>query len=160
MRTATVIAANIVVGLCFSGVVEADDVADVKAAEIAINAAQNAGNLAAMAKYFLPGRTVYPSFGAALEVGWTEESLAQRQAAFDAGRKIDYRIEKLEVRTYGNTAVSTLERIGTVKEVGGAPRNSHLRISGVWVKVDGQWKLAHRHESPFGIVESQQRNPQ
>ena len=96
-----------------------------------------------------PGRTIFGPGGGGLGVGWTEESLARRQAEFDAGRKIDYRIEKLEVRVYGGTAVSTFERIGTVKDVGGIPRDSHLRISGVWVKVDGQWKLAHRHESPF-----------
>lgn len=62
-------------------------------------------------------------------------------------RKIDYRIEKLDVRVYGDTAVSTFERIGTVKDLEGTTRDSHLRISGVWVRLDGQWKLAHRHES-------------
>lgn len=135
--------------LLLSGVVRADDIADVKAAEIAFNAAQNTGSIAGMARFFLSGRTIFGPGGGGLGVGWTEESLARRQAEFDAGRKVDYRIEKLEVRLYGDTAVSTFERVGTVKEVGKAPRESHLRITGVWVKVDGQWKLAHRHESPF-----------
>lgn len=122
-----------------------DDVADVAVAEIAFNA----GSISGMAKFFLPGRTVFGLRGRGLEVGWTEDGLARRQAEFDAGRKIDYRIEKLEVRMYHDTAVSTFERIGTVTEVGGIPRDSHVRITGVWVYVDGQWKLAHRHESPF-----------
>ena len=128
---------------------DVDDVANVEAAEIAFNAAQNAGSMAEMAEFFLPDRTIFPPGGGGLLVGWTEEGLARRQAEFDAGRTISYRIENLEVRMYGTTAVSTFERIGTVKEVGSEPRGSHLRISGVWVKVDGQWKLAHRHESPY-----------
>ena len=135
--------------LLLSGAVHADDLADVKAAEMAFNAAQNAGSIAGMAELFLPGRTIFGPGGGGLGVGWTEESLARRQAEFDAGRKIDYRIERLDVRMYGGTAVSTFERIGTVKKIGSAPQDSHLRITGVWVKVDGQWRLAHRHESPF-----------
>lgn len=129
--------------------VRGDDVADVKAAETAFNAAQNAGNIAGMAMHFLPGRTIFGPNGGGLGVGWTEESLARRQAEFDAGRTVDYRIERLDVRLYGDTAVSTFERVGTVAKVGGVPRASHLRITGVWVKVGGQWRLAHRHESPF-----------
>lgn len=139
----------VVFSLLFSGLVHADDIVDVKGAEIAFNAASNAGRIAELAKFFLPGRTIYGSRGGGLRLGETEENLARRQAAFDAGRKVDYRIEKLEVRVYGDTAVSTFERVGTIQEVGSAPRDSHLRITGVWVKVDGGWRLAHRHESPF-----------
>ena len=125
------------------------DVAEVMAAEAAFNAAQNAGSIEDMRKFFLPGRTIFGPHGGGLGVGWTEEGLARRQAEFDAGRRIDYRIHGMELRVYDSTAVTTFERIGTVQEVGGVPYNSHLRITGVWVKVDDQWKLAHRHESPF-----------
>jgi len=142
-------AATLLFATLLAGIVRADDVADVEAAEIAFNAAQNAGSIARMAEYFLEGRTIFAPFGGGLIVGWTEDSLAQRQAEFDAGREVDYRIENLEVRVFGATAVTAFERIGTVKEIGSAPVDSHLRISGVWVKVDGQWKLAHRHESPY-----------
>jgi hypothetical protein len=128
----------LVLTLFLSGAVHADDIADVKAAENAFNAAQNAGSIAGMAKFFLPGRTIFGPSGGGLGVGWTEDSLARRQAEFDAGRKIDYRIEKLDVRLHSGTAVSTFERVGTVKEIGSAPRDSHLRITGVWVKVDGR----------------------
>ena len=107
---------------------------------------------------FLPARLVgRPSAalisgstsGDALTVGWTEERLAKRQAEFDAGRKVDYRIDTLEIRVYGDTAVSTFERIGTIKEVEGTPQDSHMRITGVWIRTDGQSKLGHRHESKF-----------
>lgn len=130
-------------------VAQADDVSDVKAAEIAFNAAQNAGNIDAMFKLSLPDRTVFGPSGGRLVAGWTEESKKRRQAEFDAGRKIDYRIEELEVRVFGNTAVTTFYRIGTVKELNEAAKPSHLRISGVWVRQADGWKLAHRHESDF-----------
>jgi ketosteroid isomerase-like protein len=130
-------------------VAKADDVSDVKAAEIAFNAAQNTGNIDAMFRLSLPDRTVFGPGGGRIVAGWTEESKKRRQAEFDAGRKIDYRIEELEVRVFGNTAVTTFYRIGTVKELNEAVKPSHLRISGVWVRQADGWKLAHRHESDF-----------
>jgi ketosteroid isomerase-like protein len=125
----------------------ADDVSDVKAAEIAFNAAQNAGNIDAMFRLSLSDRTVFGPGGGRLVAGWTEESKKRRQADFDAGRKIDYRIEELEVRVFENTAVTTFYRTGTVKELNQASKPSHLRITGVWVRQPDGWKLAHRHES-------------
>ena len=127
----------------------ADDVSDVKAAEIAFNAAENAGNIDAMFRLSLPDRTVFGPGGGRLVAGWTEESKKRRQAEFDAGRRIDYRIEDLEVRIFGDVAVTTFYRIGTVKEVNEAPKPSQMRISGVWVRQADGWKLAHRHESNF-----------
>ena len=92
---------------CTYATVHADDVADVKAAEIAFNAAENAGNIEGMFTLCLPDRTVFGQQGGALFEGWTEEIKKRRQAAFDAGRKIDLRIEDLKVRIYGDTAVTT-----------------------------------------------------
>jgi ketosteroid isomerase-like protein len=132
-----------------STVAQADDVSDVKTAEIAFNAAQNAGNIDAMFRLSLPDRTVFGPSGGRLVAGWTEESRKRRQEEFDAGRKIDYRIEELEVRIFGDVAVTTFYRIGTVKELNEAAKPSHLRVSGVWVRQAYGWKLAHRHESNF-----------
>jgi len=134
---------------CTSASAKPDDIADVTAAEMAFNAAENAGDANGMFKYLMPDRTVFGSQGGRLVEGWTEESKKRRQADFDAGRKIDLRIEELKVRIYGDTAVTTFYRIGTMKEISGNPRQVHNRISGVWVRQNGEWKLAHRHESPF-----------
>jgi ketosteroid isomerase-like protein len=146
---AIALTAGTTVMLCLTAVARADEVADVKAAEIAFNAAQNAGNIDAMFRLSLPDRTVFGPSGGRLVAGWTEESRKRRQEEFDAGRKIDYRIEELEVRIFGDVAVTTFYRIGTVKELNEAAKPSHLRVSGVWVRQAYGWKLAHRHESNF-----------
>ena len=144
-----ILIATITATLCLFGapITRADDVSHVKAAEIAFNAAYSAGNIEAMFRLSLPDRTVFGSSGGRLVAGWTDGSKKRRQADFDAGRKIDYRIEELEVRIFGNTAVTTFYRIGTVKEVNQATKPSHLRITGVWVRQPDGWKLAHWHES-------------
>lgn len=134
---------------CVPATAQPDDVADVKAAEIAFNAAENAGNIEGMFELSLPDRSVFGPAGGDLVEGWTEKSKKRRQAEFDAGRKVDLRIEVLNVRIYGDTAITTFYRIGTVKDVGGTPKQVHFRISGVWIRQEGKWKLAHRHESPF-----------
>jgi len=150
MRLTAIAGATVLaVVACFTPLLRADDVADVKAAETAFNDAQNAGDTDGMFKYLLPDRTVYGSSGGPLVEGWTEASKKRRQTEFDAGRKIDLRIEDLKVRIYGDTAISTFYRIGTMKEAGGIVKQVHLRISGMWIRQKGEWKLAHRHESPF-----------
>ena|SRR5216683_78715 len=146
---AIALTAGMAVMLLLTAVAQADEVADVKAAEIAFNSAQNAGNIDAMFRLSLPDRTVFGPGGGRLVAGWTDESRKRRQAEFDAGRKIDYRIEELEVRIFGNIAVTTFYRIGTVKELNEAAKPSHLRVSGVWLRQADGWKLAHRHESNF-----------
>jgi ketosteroid isomerase-like protein len=149
MRSISIAVITVTLAMFAATFAQADDVSDVKAAEIAFNAADNAGNIEAIFRLSLPDRTVFGSRGGRLGVGWTEESKKRRQAEFDAGRKIDYRIEELEVRVFGDVAVTTFYRIGTVKEINEAAKPSHMRITGVWVRQADGWKLAHRHESNF-----------
>ena len=149
MRQFAVTLSVIAAVICLQPVVRADDAAEVKSAEVAFNDAQNAGSTDGMFKYMLPERTVFGTSGDRLAEGWTEESKRVRQAAFDAGRKIDLKIQDFEVTVYGDAAVTTFYRIGTIKEVDGKPEQKRYRISGVWVRRNGQWKLAHRHESPL-----------
>jgi|HubBroStandDraft_6_1064221.scaffolds.fasta_scaffold160988_2 ketosteroid isomerase-like protein len=147
MRSISIAVITATLCLFVTTIARADDVSEVKAAEIAFNAADNAGNIEALFRLSLPDRTVFGSRGGRLVAGWTEESKKRRQAEFDAGRKIDYRIEDLEVRIFGDVAVTTFYRIGTVKEINEPAKLSHMRISGVWVRQADGWKLAHRHES-------------
>jgi hypothetical protein len=103
----------------------------------------------AMLMLSLPNRTVLGPAGGHLVAGWTEENKKRRDAEFHAGRKIDYRIEELEVRVFGNVAVTIFYRIDPVKDLNKAAKPSHFRISGVWVRQADRWKLAHRRESNF-----------
>ena len=71
MRRTTIHVTGVVaVVVLVSGLAWADDIADVEAAEIAFNAAQKAGRIDGMAKFFLSGRTIYGPAGGALGVGW------------------------------------------------------------------------------------------
>ena len=67
-----VIMASVVMSV--ATVARADDVSDVKAAEIAFNAAENAGNIDAMFRLSLPDRTVFGPGGGRILAGWTEEN--------------------------------------------------------------------------------------
>lgn len=127
----------------------ADDVEDVMAAEIAFNVAQNRGDTVEMFSYLHPERTIYPPNQNRLFEGWTEESRQRRQAEFDAGRKITFAIEDLKARVYGDTAVTTFRRVGTVRAVNGTISSTQLLITGVWLRQGENWKLAHRHESVY-----------
>ena len=82
---------------------QTDDVADVKTAEAAFNAAQNAGNIAGMMKHFLPGRTIYGPNAGGLGVGWTENPGAT-SSRVRCGKEDRLRIENLDVRLYAETA--------------------------------------------------------
>jgi hypothetical protein len=70
VRKATIGVAGVVtLVFLLAGVAHADDVADVKAAEVAFNAAYNAGRLDGMSKYWLQDRTIYGPNGGGLTVG-------------------------------------------------------------------------------------------
>jgi ketosteroid isomerase-like protein len=140
--------AALALALGVGGVAYADAAADVEAAERAFNAAQNAGNAEGMFKWMLPTRTIFAN-AEHLGVGWTEQDKQERQAGFDAGRKINYEIREMSVRVYGDTAIATFLRIGSVKNAGEVERPQRLHVTGVWVRQKDGWKLAHRHESLF-----------
>lgn len=135
--------------LLLAGVAHADDAADIEAAERAFNDAQNAGNADGMFRYMLQTRTIFASGTEHLGVGWTDESKRQRQAGFDAGRRVVHEIREMSVKVYGDTAVATFLRIGTVKEPNQPERPDRLQVTGVWVRRPEGWRLAHRHESRF-----------
>ena len=78
-----------------------------------------------------------------------EERRKNRQAAFDAGLKLNVQQRHLEVRVYGNlTAVTTSYGVGTITQPNGTTVQVNNRITRVWVKQGGQWKFVHVHLSP------------
>ncbi len=132
-----------------TAVVMANDVEDVKAAEDNYYAAMNSGDARAWSQSRLSEEsTRFGPGGALLEVfGSLEEQEQNRKAEFDAGLKYNLRARHRDIRVYGNTAVVTLYGVGTV----GNNTQVNNRITRVWGKQGGQWKMVHAHLSPLTI---------
>ncbi len=139
-----------VISMFLTAVAMADDVDDVKAADENYYAAMNSGDARGWAQSRLSAEsTRFGPGGGLLEVfGSLEEQEQIRKAEFDAGLKYNLRARHLEVRVYGNTAVVTLYGVGTVTASSGNNAQVNNRITRVWVKQGGQWKMVHAHLSP------------
>jgi len=123
----------------------AGDVEDVIAAEMDSRVQEMAGNVDGYFKYKGSTYTIFPPTGGLLSPGSKRE---QAQARFDAGMKFDMQTRNFDVKIYGETAVATYYTVGMVRRSAESePERWNLRMTSVWVKEAGQWKLAHRHES-------------
>ena len=129
----------------------ADDVEDVKAAEMAARAAEAAGNTLGFFKNMVPEFSIYPPTARLVSHGWDEESKVRMRARHDSGRQFDFQIRHLVVKVFGDAAVSTYYLVGPVLLPDGERQRQSLRMTSVWIKQAGQWKLAHRHESPLKL---------
>ena len=85
----------------------ADDVDDIKALELEVRIQESAGNTAGFYKYMVPEFTIFPPTAGLLAEPHTEENRLRSQARFDAGMRYDIQVRNMDVKVYGNTAVST-----------------------------------------------------
>ncbi len=138
----------LVVGMFLTTGAMADDMDDVKAAVQSIHAALNAGNASAVVQHYLPDRTTFAG-GLLRRFDSLEEQRADIQARFDAGIKYNRQVRHLEVRVYGNTAVTTGYVVGTVTQPDGTTNQVRLLRTTVLIKQGGQWKQVHFHVSPL-----------
>ncbi len=146
MRLNTVI---LILGLALASPFSfADDASDVKAAELALNAAQNEGRFEEMFNLMLRTRTTFAVNGGRLLTGWSEADIQRRKDDWAKGRRADIRVEDLQVQVLGDTAITTLYRVGTEIAAGAKEAKPvRYRFSGVWIRTKDGWRLAHRHES-------------
>ena len=153
------IAKLLVVGMFLTAVAMADDVDDVKAAEANYYAAMNSGDARAWAQSRLSeSSTRFGPGGELLEVfGSFEEQVENRKAAVDAGLKYNLRARHQDIRVYGNTAVVTMYGAGTVTLPSGDNAQVNNRITRVWGKQGGQWKMVHAHLSPLRVPRIEDR---
>jgi ketosteroid isomerase-like protein len=135
------------IGMFATAVAMADDVDDVKAAVESYFAALNSGNGAAMARYRIPEYSVFAGGGLIDRSSSTAQQRDDFQALADAGRKLNLRIQHLDVRVYGNAAVVTGYLMGIDTAPDGTVSQSRQQRTGVWIKQGGQWKEVHRHAS-------------
>ncbi len=140
----------LVVGMFLTTVAIADDADDVKAAMQRSQVAANSGDANTEAQILLEGFTSFGFAGGLLErVDSLEELRKDQQARFDAGLKFNLQDRHIDVRVYGNTAVATSYRVGTINLPNGNTARPNNRITTVWIKQGGQWKIAHVHNSPL-----------
>ncbi len=135
----------LVVGMFATAVGMADDVDDVKAAVQSYFDAINSGNGAAVARHRIPEYSVFAGGGLLDRSSSSAEQRDEFQALADAGRKLNLRIQHMDVRVYGNAAVVTGYLMGTNTALDGTVVQSRQQRTGVWVKKGGQWKEVHRH---------------
>ncbi len=127
----------------------ADDVDDVKAAIQRYYVALNSGDSNAWIQLHAAGNTSFGPGGGLLERSDSlEEQRKNQQAAFDAGLNYNIGPRHVEVSLYGNTAVSTRYGVGPIAFPDGTTTQTNNRITTVWVKQGGQWKVVHQHISP------------
>jgi ketosteroid isomerase-like protein len=136
-----------VVGMFLPAVALADDVDDIEAAERDSRAQEDAGNIDGYFKYMVPQFTIFPPTSGLLSEAPAKEVT---QARFDAGMELNMQMRNFDVKVYGDTAITTYYSVGTVQRPGSSTSERwNLRMTGVWIKQSGEWKLVHRHESPL-----------
>jgi len=143
----------LVVGMFLMPAALADDVDDVKAAVLRHYAALNAGDANALIQLQLAGNTTFGTDNGLLERSDSLEELRKtRQAEFDAGLKANLQARHIDVRVYGNlTAVTTHYGAGTITPPNGTTFQVNNRITRVWIKQGGGWKVVHQHLSPLRL---------
>ncbi len=139
----------LVVGMFLTTVAMADDVDDIKAAIQRYYVALNSGDSNAWIQLHAVGNTRFSTDNGLLQRSDSlEEQRKNQQAGVDAGFKLNIQPRHVEVSLYGNTAVSTRYGVGSLTVPDGATVRLNNRITTVWVKQGGQWKMAHQHISP------------
>jgi len=146
-----VLATLFVIGMLATAVAVADDVDDITAAELDSRAQEKSGNADGVYNYMVPDFSIYPPTARLVSHGWDEDSKKRMRARHDSGRQFDFQVRHLKIKVYGDAAVSTYYLVGPVLLPSGERQRQSLRMTSVWVKQAGQWKLAHRHESPLKL---------
>ena len=129
-------------------IAEAGDVEDIKKATLEHFVTFNAGNAAAHVDHHLQGHSEFGPDGGLLNVNESlEEEKKSLQEDFDAGLKFDLNVKHLDVKIYGNTAVTTCYIVGSVTTLNGKTIQVRDRRTAVLIKKGKKWKEVHAHNS-------------
>lgn len=131
---------------------------EVKIAVMNLFSGFNSGNVDQIERLLSPEQNSFPDEGGFLT---SFADTAELRQAIKSGFKFNFQAHNLEAAVYGNTALTTLIMSGTITPPNTPVRNKQpTRMSIVWNKQDGAWKLVHAHESLLteGIIsENHQR---
>ena len=138
----------LVVGMFLTTGAMADDVDDVKAAVLGMDAAWNRGDVDAIAAYMHPEHSRFESAQGVLVEGMNAD-MARTRGIFDANTKVNLRVSHLGVTIHGDTGIATGYAAQTVTLSDGTVNEATVRFSEIWVKEGGKWLRIHIHESPL-----------
>lgn len=144
-----------VMGMFLTTTALADDADDVKAAAHQYYVALNAGDADAYGQLNAAESSIFAAGGGLLSRHLSLEARKQSfQATVDGGLKRNYNQPKhSEVRVYGNMfAIETSYTTGSSTSPSGTITRHRNRATRIWIKQDGQWKIAHQHYSPMQPV--------
>ncbi len=132
----------LVIGMFLMPAALADDVDDVKAAVQKYITALNTGDVNAYVQSRTPEYSAFGGInGGLIQKFYSLEEQGNRfQAGVDAGFEFNVQIQHLDAKVYGNAAIVTGYSV---------EGNTANQRTEVWIKQGGQWKQAHRHESPL-----------
>ncbi len=149
MKQLIMIGTALLAGLLLTSGVQAGDVEDIIALEQGHYLARNAGDLDTWVQYRLPERDGFGPGGGLLNQGTSaEEEKRSLKAQLDAGMKYNHRLVHVEVKVFGDTAITTGYVVGSSTSPDGTTRRVMMRRTGVVIKRNGQWKELHNHLSP------------
>ena len=149
MKQLMLIGTTLLAGLLLSTGVQAGDVEDIIALEQGHYLARNNGDVDTWVQYHLPERDGFGPAGGLLSQGTSaEEERRSLKAQFDAGMKYNHRLIHVEVKIFGDTAITTGYVVGSATSPDGTTSQAMMRRTGVVIKRNGQWKELHNHLSP------------
>lgn len=138
--------------LAFSGTLSAQPKSDaaVLATVTRIYSAASAGDSAAfLAVVPAGGYTEFPKTGGPL-VRLDSAVLQGLFTSLAKGElKVNLRATELQATVFGDAALVTGFRVGSITAAGEAAREEKLRLTMVLARKEGDWKIVHVHLSPF-----------
>lgn len=118
---------------------------DLKSAVTGLFTAFNSGNADQVERYLAPQQNAFRRRGGLLERFVDIDDLRND---LRAGIKLNLQVHDLEAAAYGDTGLTTCFYNQAITLPGGGVRNDGtFRLSLVWNKQAGSWKVVHAHES-------------
>ncbi|MGB7624751.1 MAG: serine hydrolase [Terriglobia bacterium] len=122
---------------------------EVKAAVMDLIQGLNTENIAQVEKRLSPQQNAFRGDGSFLTLYADPQELRNIQSQ---GIKLNVRVSKLQVGVYGETALATFfSSLSVAFPDGTRQDNGPWRMSMVWNKRDGSWKLVHTHQSALSV---------
>lgn len=69
------------------------------------------------------------------------------EALFKSGKKIDLKVIEIQSQVFGDTAVVTGKRVGSITPPGVTAVEGQVAFSMIWSHSDGRWLVRHLHLS-------------